>query len=423
QFFVCLVSLVALFAAQSAIAQKVVTNQNGDKIIIYADGSWRYYDGEEDLITSPVTETVETSAEKYAPLYESEDPGKKKKKKKKKRRKKSSAKRSKASKKPVANEAEELAARTKAVEYAAEVNVKLRELESQLSMQRLQRTELQDQLKTAQTDINTSVDDIISLEGQLEEAKAQEKSTAAKVKEARKTAKAAERMISMTKEKRDKYMARLNGTKMKRIGPKRNSKKAPPVQLEEPSTAFEDRPGGWKMKKEQNVMLHPPKPPCALVNEGMDEFTGRRRKELGARKLFAHTRDALRPYLKDRDYITCMGSLTAVSGAGTFLNLEFVIASELAQREFGVLDKGSSVIIKFISGNTVRLTNTKTDIGLQDKVNKQVTYKGQYTISGSQEKLLRKEEVDRVRVVWGTGYEDYEVYELDFFSDQLKCLD
>ena len=38
------------------------------------------------------------------------------------------------------------------------------------------------------------------------------------------------------------------------------------------------------------------------------------------------------------------------------------------------------------------------------------------------EKALKKGEVDRVRIIWDAGYEDYEVYNLDFFINQFKCL-
>ncbi|MEM9916763.1 MAG: hypothetical protein AAF990_01630 [Bacteroidota bacterium] len=416
-FFVCLVSVLSLFAALPLNAQKVVTNQNGDKIIIYADGSWRYYEGEEELITDP--------ADGSEWIGEEGKKGKKRKKRKKKRKSSSSIGLSNSNQ---LNPEVEEQARQQAILYAERAKAELSRLEDEQSQARLQKDELESKLKVAQTDVNTSVEDLIALEEEFKLAKSREQSINAKVKEARKSVKQAERMIPMTKEKRDKYMARLNGEKIERIGPKKSDKskkrKKSITDMEEDrfANSFSEEKGGWKMDKDDDVMLHPPGSPCKIASEGVDEFTGRRRKELEAQLLFAHTRDELKPYLKERDYITCIGAVSAVSGAGKYLDLEFTIASDMAQREFGVLDKGSSIIIKFISGATVRLVNTQTDIGVLDKVNKRVTYKGQYTISGSQEKSLRKEEVDRIRVVWGTGYEDYEVYELDFFSDQLKCL-
>ena len=33
-----------------------------------------------------------------------------------------------------------------------------------------------------------------------------------------------------------------------------------------------------------------------------------------------------------------------------------------------------------------------------------------------------KSELDKMRIVWSTGYEDYDIHEVDFFMDQIRCL-
>ncbi|MEM8909240.1 MAG: hypothetical protein AAGD05_15445, partial [Bacteroidota bacterium] len=91
--------------------------------------------------------------------------------------------------------------------------------------------------------------------------------------------------------------------------------------------------------------------------------------------------------------------------------------------EFGVLEKGSILSVKLLNGDAVKLFNTKTSTGTVSKLNKTTVYRGQYLISSDQQKQLKKSEVDKVRIVWSTGYEDYDVYELDFFLDQFNCLD
>ena len=33
-----------------------------------------------------------------------------------------------------------------------------------------------------------------------------------------------------------------------------------------------------------------------------------------------------------------------------------------------------------------------------------------------------KSELDKMRVVWRTGYEDYQIYHVDFLINQINCL-
>jgi hypothetical protein len=52
-----------------------------------------------------------------------------------------------------------------------------------------------------------------------------------------------------------------------------------------------------------------------------------------------------------------------------------------------------------------------------------LTYRVHYAIAQDQMSFLSKSEVDKIRVFWSSGYEEYEVYQLDFFMKQLACLD
>ena len=163
-------------------------------------------------------------------------------------------------------------------------------------------------------------------------------------------------------------------------------------------------------------------PDCEFAFAGVDEFTGKSRKDLVTRPFFTHTRDELKPYFKDGDYITCNGYMTKMTGNLIFLTLEFTIASPDAKYAFGGLDKGSILSVRLLNEEYVRLVNTKSDSGILDPLNNYTTYRAQYQLTDYQIRELEESEVDQVRVVWRTGYEDYEVFELDFFMNQFKCL-
>ena len=169
-------------------------------------------------------------------------------------------------------------------------------------------------------------------------------------------------------------------------------------------------------------MINPPKPGCQLVFDGKDEFSGKKRKVVAKKHFFSYTPDKLRSFTKGESYIDCNAYLSSLSGGYKFLTLEIKIASERAQREYGIIEKGSVLTVKLLNGENVKLFNNKTDTGQLNALDKSVSYTAQYIISSGAEKILRKNEVDKVRVIWSSGYEDYEVYELDFFIDQFNCL-
>jgi len=102
--------------------------------------------------------------------------------------------------------------------------------------------------------------------------------------------------------------------------------------------------------------------------------------------------------------------------------LEITIASEHAQRDYGIIEKGSVLNIKLMDDTNVKLFNNKTDVGVSNELTNSVTYQAQYVVSPGAEKVLRKNEIDKIRVIWSSGYEDYEVYDLDFFINQFRCL-
>jgi hypothetical protein len=137
--------------------------------------------------------------------------------------------------------------------------------------------------------------------------------------------------------------------------------------------------------------------------------------------IFTHTDPDLRPFLKDRELITCEASVWKI-GAYVYLNVDFYISSSHSQKNFGALAKGSLLRIKLMNGDFVSLYNLKSDRGRIDPYTGYTVFSGQYALGKTELTLLRKSETDKMRVLWGTGYEDYEVYEVDFFFNQLNCV-
>jgi hypothetical protein len=170
-----------------------------------------------------------------------------------------------------------------------------------------------------------------------------------------------------------------------------------------------------------DLMLYPPRQDCDFAYEGEDEKTGQYRRDLQRRLLFTYTDERLRPYLKDKDYLRCEGYLSSLGGY-RFLTLEFTFAYPNAREAYGFIESGSILTIKLLNGDFINLKSGRMDRGSYDTRREILTYSVYYPIDRGQLGLLRNAEVDFIRVFWSSGYEEYKVYQLDFFQQQLRCL-
>ncbi|PHN05176.1 hypothetical protein [Flavilitoribacter nigricans] len=173
---------------------------------------------------------------------------------------------------------------------------------------------------------------------------------------------------------------------------------------------------------QQDLILNPPTAPCGVAFEGMDSKSGNYRKDLDQQFLFSHTDDRLRVYLKDKEYLRCEGYFSA-NGGYRYLMLEFTFAYPNAREAYGFIEKGSILTIMMLNGDYVNLRSGVMDRGSYDTETELLTYRVHYPIDRSQMNYLKNSEVDAIRVFWSSGFEEYEVFQLDFFSNQLRCID
>ncbi len=392
--------LVFLFCAQIGTAQQITTNENGEKIIVYPDGSWKYADDAEiekmkekgDEATNVIKPTGGDAVLKMAV------------------------------------ELAELAAAEEAEAVRNEEDAKY------------ERILLEDELEDAEESDDYFDDEIKEIKDRLKKAIKREKQAKTLRKTASKKAKNMAAIVLMGPEKRAKALKKLGLNK-----PIDNSiaivKEEPvgmfPGELPEEQSEEKIKETYQIAEEESNrekkvfakydpskdVYFNPPSYECKIAFDGVDEFSGKKRKDVAKDLFFTYTNEELRSIFRDRDYMTCIGYLSSLSGGLKFLTLNITIASQSAQREYGILEKGALINIKLLDGENVKLVNSKTNIGTENPLERSVTYKAQYLISSGDEKKLKKSEVDKVRIIWSSGYEDYEIFELDFFKNQFKCLD
>lgn len=160
---------------------------------------------------------------------------------------------------------------------------------------------------------------------------------------------------------------------------------------------------------------------CQPVLDSLDAITKTHRVVLAPGLIFTDTDPDLRPYFKNKELITCYGRLSK-TGAYVYFTIDFQIASSHSQGNFGSLEAGSLLRLRLLNGKYVSLYDLKSDRGHIDPYTGNTVFTGQYALGKDEMKMLTSSPLDRIRILWGTGYEDYAVYKIDFFMDQLPCL-
>lgn len=361
-------------------SQVVRTNEKGEKIIEYPDGTWKPF----------VEEGTGDPLGAAPPPGEWEEP-----------------------------DPEEVA-REKAIQIAEALNADAMRLGNFAAETRGNRLRLEEEL----SDMLANPDLYSSREAdekrrQLDLEKEREQLASELYNQAIRLARDAELLIYLKPKKRDKQMKALEMQKAQLDAKKimlSGAQPEPVAPVVPPAKVY------VVYDPAQDSRMSPPAYPCVFTHNEVDKFTGKLRRDLEPVLLFTHTPADLRPFLRDREYITCRGYLADLSDGLLFLSLEFSIASNNAPAAFGGIPNGSIMSILPMKGETIRLFNSKTDAGFFDSGKGVYVYRAQYQISGLQEKVLQSIELDKIRVIWATGYEDYEVFDLDFFRNQINCL-
>lgn len=384
-------------------AQEIRTNAQGDKIMVYPDGTWKLL---EDIERELSPEDNLSNEEE-----EEDNTGKQ--------------------------------ARLAAIKRADEAFRLATRAEEQYQSAKLNRILIEEELNGL--DEIEDAEEWNKINDLFVAAKAKQKSTKKNYREAKEYAELMDKMIYMSDKRREKLLAKLEKksivmeeeeedvatTNLETTAESEDESAPNPSEdfmvFEEETTQVnpkETKPKDFKKYKiEEDVFFSPPKPECQYGFIGIDEFSKKHRTDVAKQLFFSHTSDQMRQYLQGREYITCYGHLTKISGGLRFLTLNFHIASNLAPQSFGNLPKGSILSIQLLDGDIINVRNTKDDPGYFDQHENAYIYRGIYPLGGKTLKALKNSEVDKVRVVWGTGYEDYDIYEMDFFKNQLSCLE
>lgn len=397
-----LLAILLSWMPHDLTAQEIRTNEKGEKIVVYPDGSWQYFTvfgGSKDVLFDSKDAQKPEDAEpefgvKY-PVFKGEIapmdlafsiP-------------EEYARRIAVRKSQIA-----LEARAVAQKRAADAQAQRAKLEEEMNALRLTQNADEEALRRMAYRYNAAGK--TANEAQLEVVQAERAVASADV---------------LTK--KGVYLKQLKAEQKSRLKAAKVAPTAASLQSAEflAGLAFADNPLLSPTDAVENVRFAP-SPGCKVAYEGVDADTRQFRRDVQKQLLFSHTDERLRMVLKDQEYLRCEGFATSIGGY-RFITLQFTFAYPNAREAYGFIEKGSILTVKMLDGSFVNLRSGKMDKGSFDTLTNVLTYNVHYPIDRSQISLLRNSEVDSILVFWSSGYEEYEVFEIDFFINQLACLE
>ena len=180
---------------------------------------------------------------------------------------------------------------------------------------------------------------------------------------------------------------------------------------------------GWSCSSSKSTAFDKSTSPnalnCNVIFEGFDKGLRKERKELGLEYFFGFTTPKLKPVLKDRDFVECTGNLTRLD-KDIYLRLNIQISAPNATATYGLIPKGNIMVIDLIEGEKIYSYSAATSKGSYNKQTKKTVYDALYLIENVKE--LSSKEIDKLGIMWTSGFEEYPIYEVDFLMRQLKCL-
>jgi hypothetical protein len=171
----------------------------------------------------------------------------------------------------------------------------------------------------------------------------------------------------------------------------------------------------------EDVMLNPPIASCVFTLNKTDEFSGKVLKELKYEEAFRFTNNYMKTHLDDKPHIVCESNLSTL-GELVLVNLKVTINELNALKSFGGVSKKGLCTLKLINGNVLNLESVRDDEGILDEVGGFCVFNMQFATNKAALKILQKSELDKIRISWKRGYEEYEIYNVDIFKRQANCL-
>lgn len=162
---------------------------------------------------------------------------------------------------------------------------------------------------------------------------------------------------------------------------------------------------------------------CNLKKDEVDDFTGSIKKVTYSDKFIAHTDSSLMKYYKrKKNQYFEVDAYTARVDDVYAIYFYITIQTKKAYDYYGVLSSKAKVIFKLEDGSTMEFKIGSSDYGDVNYDGGYTTYSTYFVVEDWQMQILEKLSVQKVRIYWSKGYEDYDCDSPDLLKEKLSCL-
>ncbi len=144
--------------------------------------------------------------------------------------------------------------------------------------------------------------------------------------------------------------------------------------------------------------------------------------ELAALPLFTYTSPQLKQYFKEKELMETQASILK-EGKKVYLKLQINIISRDAAKNYGHIPKSGMLRLSFVNDTNVRLfaqDDVRYDV---ENYTGKAIYSVRYLIEKEDIDMLKKMPLDTAGIVWSSGFEMYDIYNVDTIIQLLNCLD
>ena len=160
---------------------------------------------------------------------------------------------------------------------------------------------------------------------------------------------------------------------------------------------------------------------CNVKFDGVDQSIDQYVKEMHKEQLFIFTPDAFKSMLVDYPLVEGEGALITTGGY-TYFELSLKVNSSRARKDYGYIEKGNLIKFFLMDGTSFYSNTLGTAMPKLTDNRKATDYVVSCNIDKEEIKMLNKSYIDKIGIIWSKGYEEYEIYNPDFFVNQLSCI-
>jgi len=155
--------------------------------------------------------------------------------------------------------------------------------------------------------------------------------------------------------------------------------------------------------------------------QDIDETTGNLVTHTEYKEFFRYTSKLMEKQFPMQDYLMCFGSIGS-SVNGVAIGFRFEINSLSAASEYGGLRPKQKIEFTFVDGSKLDLicvSEAKIDYDVDAR---KTFFDIMIPFNKNDANLLANREVSKVKIDWNSGFEEYEIINVDFFKKMMLCL-